>query len=897
MFRVVVREQQMPMFGAPARALAPLLVALTAILPASVAAAAGDDQIVCVPAVDGISWDCVPGADAPAPAVSRRPEPIGQTPDADAQPPASGLAAQQADSSTAAPPSDGPISNSLAPAPAANDTDLLLKDAPVASRSGTLAERQWRSREQLSAAQQLHIPEFCSGGYTERDYPLPLIADSSAQPAEVLANQLSFQRGRDGVFDGGVVLTQGNRRLTTAQARVNEASRDVVLRGGVEVSEPGLILEAGEADLNLNSKAGEFRDVEFVMLAAHLRGEAAAIAQDADANLAIDGVSFTRCEPQSNVWSVHARSLVVEDGANFGVARGAALKVGDVPVFYTPYLRFPVTDERLTGWLFPNMGYSADDGVDFSMPFYWNIAANADATITPRLISERGVGVEAEGRYLNTWSESVLGGAFLASDDLYNGVIDKDDFDTSTGDFDPADRWLYALNHDGEIGNFRTLVDYTAVSDRDYFRDLGSDLGLTSTNELERRGEIQYSAGGLFMRLWAQRFQRLDEIAVDAYQRLPEFEVTYDRRIAGPLEFSLGAEWVSFDRDNDDLSGTNAIVGNRTHVEPRLRLPLAWPFGFLTTTAGYRFTEYDLRDTPVGIDDAPDRGVALGSVDGGLFFERDLTLFDTAVIQTLEPRAYYLYQEFDDQSELPRFDATQLTFGYDQLFRDNRFSGIDRIGDANQAAAGVTTRFLNAANGREYFRFSIGEIFYFDDRRVTLSGNPTQDDLHNGSAIASTMSATFGKIRVAGDLVWDPYDNAVDESRIRVFYKRDARRILNIGYRKNVRSQIEQLEASAYWPLLKRYSAIARFNYDTVFNRTIEAFAGLEYNDCCWQVRLFYRRSVENDAVRVVETAETDEGIFIQFVFKGLAGFGNTIDSAMQRGIPGYRPEEHNGFL
>ena len=583
------------------------------------------------------------------------------------------------------------------------------------------------------------------------------------------------------------------------------------------------------------------------------------------------------------------------------------LRVKSVPVFYTPYLKFPISDERVSGFLFPNLSYSDEDGVDLSIPYYFNLSPNYDATVVPRYLSRRGAGGEAEVRHMSSWQNTIVGGAYLPKDDLYNGRLDRDDFEDLggvpvLGPFDPADRWLAAVDHDGQIGPLRTLVDFTSVSDRDYFRDLGSDLSVSSRIELQRKAQVQYNNGGLFMRLWAQSFQRLDERTVDDYERLPEFEMLYNRAV-GKLEFSLGAKWAEFDRDTSGLNGLRALTGTRTHLEPRVRLPLRWPFGFVTVAGGYRHTTYDLEQDPNAgglqlLDDQPERNIGLGSVDGGLYFERDLHWFEQPLVQTLEPRLYYLWQEYDEQSALPVFDASRLTFGYTQLFRGNRFSGLDRIGDANQLSTGITTRFLSASTGAEYFRFSLGEIFYFEDRRVTLSGGVTAQEQQSSSAIASEMAARLAKHwRLTGTIVWDPHDNEVDEGGAGIQYRLDNRHIINLGFRHRREQDIEQSDFSLYWPVSDRISIMGRWNYDLVSGRTIEGFGGIEYSDCCLQVRLLARRFLDAPTFQSLQDVQADEGIFLQIVFKGLAGFGTKVESVLERGIRGYRSPQANSYF
>jgi LPS-assembly protein len=749
---------------------------------------------------------------------------------------------------------------------------------------------------------------MCPGGYQPRAYPHPRDSDPEQFPILVEADQLSTRIDVSATLTGNVTIEQGNRTIVADAAELDYPTRVVQFPAGVRMDQPGVVMQGDSAEVHLNSKEAQMENAQFVLTDASMRGRTQQLTQNAAGDLTMTGNAFTRCEPGNNDWLLSARELVVEDDAVFGTARGAVLRMKSVPVFYTPYMQFPVSDERLSGFLFPDFGYSDEDGVDFSIPYYLNLAPNYDATITPRYISERGEGVELELRHLASWESTVLGGAYLPEDDLYNGFVSRDDYDEQGGSeiwetFDPADRWLGAVDHRGRLGPLRTFIDYAAVSDRDYFRDLGTDLGVSSRRALESRGGVQLNTHGLSMRLWAQRFQRLDEVTVDEYQRLPELRLAYANRLFGPLSFSVNTSWSEFDRDTDGLDGLAAVTGSRMHVEPRLQLGYSRAWGFLNMTGGYRYTSYDLQqDADAGglqiLDESPDRNIGMASVDGSLIFERDLNWFGESLVQTLEPRVYYLWQEFDDQSQLPLFDTSELTFGYSQLFRDNRFSGLDRIGDADQASFGVTTRFLSQSSGREYFRFSVGEIFYFDDRQVTLRGDPGLDEMQDNSALAAEMSAALaGNWYLLGNIVWDHDDNQVDEGGAAIQYRRDNRHIFNIGFRNRRDEDIEQTDLSLYWPISDHFAIMGRWNYDLVSGRTIEGFGGIEYGNCCLQVRLMARRFLNSPSGRNFQNVEADESVILQVVFKGLAGFGTKIESALERGIRGYRAPDQRDYF
>lgn len=757
----------------------------------------------------------------------------------------------------------------------------------------------WIPRADLSPRSLRNLPVWCEGAYRniERKYAEGIDADTL--PIELAADNARYFVDERLELSGDVVIERGNRTLRTDSAVIQEQTEQAQLSGAVRIEEPGLVLLSNGAQLDLANEAADLTDVSYLLTQGGYRGDAGAISQSEQGDLRIEGARVTRCEPGSNVWQVSGRSIDIEDGAIFATARDAVVRIKDVPVFYVPWLRFPISDARQSGWLFPSVGFSEDAGFDLALPYYFNLAKNLDATLTPRVLTRRGFSIGGQLRHLNRFGATEIGAAILPNDNLFNGSLDRSDFEELMPDaeFNSANRWLYRVKHTGQRGNLETEVDFTAVSDSDYFRDLGSGFATSSLGELERRGEVRYQLGGFGARLLAQRFQRLDEIQTDAYQRLPQLDLTYSGNVIGGVQFNVLAQAVSFDRDNDDLSGLAAIVGERFHVQPEVRLPIDWPGAFVELAGGVRYTKYDLRDTAVGIDATPDRSIGYASFDGGLFFERDLSLFGVLLLQTFEPRAFYLFQGNRDQSELPQFDVTELTFNYNQLFRTNRFSGLDRIGDANQLSLGVTTSFSEATTGRELLRARIGQIFNFRDRDVTLTGVQGATETQSTSAIAAEVRATLSRRwRLNSTLIFDPNDSEVDEAAVALQYRSDNHHIVNAGYRNRRSGNLDQLDLSLRWPLSRKWGLMGRFNYDLENNRTIDGFAGLEYNDCCWQFRILARRFIENPSNQLVTETRSDDGVFLQFVFKGLAGVGTRLDTLLERGIRGFRSDDANRF-
>ena len=742
-----------------------------------------------------------------------------------------------------------------------------------------LAESLWQEDESGELA--------CPGEYAEPVWALPRGTDHASVPIELRARQVQSTLGGRSVVNGDAAIRQGNRMLDGTRFEIDERTSRIDAPDGMRLRAPGLDVLAASGTAWLADDRAEVADAEFVLTDTGHRGTSARLVRQRD-KIELDRAVLTGCPPQDRAWAMRVATVEIAEGEPFAHARHARLKLGGVPVFYAPYLRLPLSGERSSGFLFPNVGFNDDDGMDISVPYYLNLAPNYDATLTPRWIARRGTGIEAEVRHLDRYSRNDLGMAFLAGDSLYDGELPREDFRARRpdADFVPADRWLLSTTHHGRYGPWRTLLDYTAVSDNDYFIDLGSEVAVASRVSLERRAEVQYLRGGLFARLWAQGFQRL-EPGLEPYRRLPEANLTYDGGLPGPAAWSVGAAWSAFQRSGM-ARGVLAITGERLHVEPRIRLPLSRPWGFLNLSAGLRLTDYTLDGQAPGTSADESRAVQLGIADAGIFLERDLP---DGWIQTLEPRLNYLVQSYAEQNHLPRFDTTVPAISYRQLFRDNRFAGFDRIGDANRIAFGLTSRLLSTTTGAERFTARLGVARHFRDRRVTLGGRPGPDETRRTSPVAGEVQTALGPVSLVSTVAWDHQDGQLDETGLYVLFKRDSARILNLGYRRRSRYDVEQTDVSFYWPLTSRWRAFGRWNHDWHFGQNIERFAGVEYAGCCLAVKLAWHQTIDIPRNRLTADADFDRGVLLQIAFRGLGGFGTRVDSRLERGIKGY-PQE-----
>ena len=684
---------------------------------------------------------------------------------------------------------------------------------------------------------------------------------------------------------GTVVVRQGRRLLATERFDFDRNTGIGRSPGAVRLRAPGLAARGQRAHVAARESRLQLEGAEFVLLEPQLRGTAAGAERDAD-GLRLAASTLTRCPPGSNAWRMDADRVSINADASAATVRGARLRLGTVPVFYSPYLRLPLGDQRSGGWLFPSLG--TGDGFDLRLPYYVNLAPNYDATFAGRWIRERGVGLEGEFRHLGRQSRSALQGGFLARDSRYDGTLSRAAFHAERSDtkaFRPADRWLLAVRHRGDHGRLATDVDFTGVSDNDYFVDLGTDLAATGRLLLERRAEARYADGDLHARITLQDFQRLAPGSAP-YRRLPEASLAYGRAFVGPLSWHFSGSWTAFERPGSAPGPT----GSRLHLEPQIRLPLTRPWGFLGLTAKVRHTVYALRNGTSEADRRPMRSIAAATVDSRLFLERPRP---GGGLHVLEPRLQYRYQSYADQDALPRFDAGRLMFSYRQLFRDNRFAGLDRLGDANELAVGVATRLLDR-RGREQLAAAVGTVMHFADSRVTLADQAARRERGVPSAVAGELAGRFGHWRVTGAVAWDPNAGRTDTAGLDLAYRPGPRRLINVGYRQRLREAaqpIEHTDISFHWPLTLKWQAFGRWNHDWRLGRTIETLAGIGYANCCLGVKLLWHDTVDAPRNRPTVAPPRDRGLLVQFVFRGLAGFGGSVDGRLERSIRGYRSE------
>ncbi|WP_108805721.1 LPS-assembly protein LptD, partial [Xanthomonas fragariae] len=618
--------------------------------------------------------------------------------------------------------------------------------------------------------------------------------------------------------------------------------------------------------------------------------------------------TYTTCDPAQPIWRVRAPEIDVDNEEGFGTARNAVLQIGKVPVLYFPWFKFPIDDRRQTGLLFPQFGLSGRNGFDYLQPIYLNLAPNYDATLLPRYMSKRGLMFGTEFRYLYEGGRGEITANYLPNDKLR----DKDRGSVFySGYHNLNDHWQ-ARSSISWVSDTRYVEDFTSR-----LNGMGSASSLQSTVGIYGTGETW--TAGLMADRWQLTDYTLDEQALP-YNRQPRAYFTWEKPL-GIFEAGVYAEAVRFTHDDsyfvqpprggntneddgDDYVRTNTRnkeygSGARLDIKPYISMPLSGAAWFVTPTVAWRYTAYQLDSTlantaPLTGDRSPSRSLPIASLDAGLYFDRETSVFGTNYLNTLEPRMYYLYVPYRDQNDLPVFDTRPFTFSYGQLFRDTRYTGADRQNDANQLTLAVTSRWLRQDDGREKLSLSAGQILYFNDSLVTIN-NSTNSAAGSEQPIAQGKSAWVADANymindrwsMGATYQWNPNSRKEDLASLRTRYLLNNDGIINLAYRYrrnliNGSDQLKQADFSFLYPINPTWSAVGRYYYSLLDRKPLEIIGGVQWDSCCLAVRALVRRFVRN------RDGELDNSIQFEFVLKGLSSFGQNTDRTLRRAILGY---------
>ncbi len=749
--------------------------------------------------------------------------------------------------------------------------------------------------------------------------------DINSDYAEIFDNEIYS-------YVGNVEMTRADQRSVSKKASYDTVSETMDLQGSVYYSEDELALHSESASINLASDQAKLRDALFISPSTPLRGRAKTIYRESSTLSRYKEVAYTSCRPGNQDWVVHASELKMNKISGQGVARNAWIEFKGTPVFYSPRLSFPIDDRRLSGFLAPAFGQTQRSGLTLATPYYWNIAPNYDATLRPRYLSNRGAILGGDFRYLTGMSKGSAGLEFMPNDSLFGN----------------KSRYLAGFNNATQFTpQISSNLNLNKVSDKQYFSDLGNALSTsTFSSYLVSQGSLNYANTGVSLTAGATSYQSIDEAITDAglpYRRLPQVNLNLNHAFdfispgmvcmsqdcreqsRRPLNTLMDAEYVYFQH--------SALVnGQRTNVKPAVSFPLQTASAFLTPKLSLQNTQYALSNPKGGTaaalaSNSISRTLPIFSADSGLTIEKDVNFFNGSYLHTLEPRLFYLYVPRTDQSAIPIFDTGLTDFSFNSMFLENRFSGADRVQDANQLTAALTTRLVDAKSGREKLKLSVGQIVYFQNRSVNLdvAGSllpsykeplpgyfPDTDKLSN--LVTDLNLGLTDHVSVTSGAQWNPHLNEVVRHSAVLHYKNEPGEIVNIGYRyrKNIalpdspeflglrRFDIINTDVSMHWPVYNDWSAVGRWSYSLLNNNTQESFLGVEKENCCWRFRVIGRRWINGVGVNAALTNQTvlvdpnatgipQTGIFFQIELKGLTGIGTKLEQFFEQHIYGYQ--------
>lgn len=659
------------------------------------------------------------------------------------------------------------------------------------------------------------------------------------------------------ILSGQVQLQRQDQRISAEEITYDRASSEAEARGAVTLENvEGDQFHTEELFVELDRFTGYADRGEYSLARNNARGDARNILLQSKDRVSMRKVRYTTCPPGNDDWYLKLGRLSLDKSRNLGVAHNAVIKFKKVPVFYWPYLRFPTSDQRQTGFLLPELGKSTKNGIIFGWPLYWNIAPNYDATITPRLLSENGTQLQTEFRYLGRPLAGQLDLEFLPNDKQTD-----------------TDRWAVKYEHRQTLGSGWTgNVNYAKVSDDNYLDDFKNNLAITSLTSLPQEAGVNYNGRLWNFRARALAYQTIDPTITGSalpYDRLPQLNLAaHTPAASGRPNLLFASEYNNFQRD---LGPTGGRLG--------LNLSVDWPFrksfGFVIPRISAYNIGYSLDVTPPQ-DETPGVTVPAFSLDNGLIFEREARIRGSRFRQTLEPRLYYLNVPFKNQDNLPNFDTSLPTLSFDNLFRENRFVGGDRIGDANQATLALSTRLFGADDGVEHFRFSLGETFYFEDRQVNLT--PGTVETTSTSDIVAELSARFAeKWYGRATVQWNTDTEETDRSDFFLQYQPGKYKIVNLRYSFQ-NNDFEQAEVSTLWPVSKRWTLAASTSYSLQEQRNLESYAGFQYRSCCWALRFFARRRLDSEQQQVND-------VLLQFELTGLGRLGDVPESPLRQSV------------
>ena len=689
------------------------------------------------------------------------------------------------------------------------------------------------------------------------------------------ADRIVTDQDRNVVATGDVTLRQRGAAIRADRVEYHDADQTVVATGGVRLERDGDVASGPRLNYKLDNGTGDMDSPVFefpkrLERRTASRGQASRAVLEENSVTRLFKAEYTSCPVPRDDWFIRVRELELDTSRNVGTAYNSTVYFLGVPILYSPYMSFPMDNKRKSGFLAPTLGTSAQSGFDFSLPYYFNLAENYDATLTPKIYTRRGIQIGAEARYLTSFMSGQVDGEVLPHDRVTD-----------------SDRYFMGLKHVQQLGHGISFsANAQKVSDDAYFRDLSTRIALTSQTNLPRDAILAYNDEVWSVSARALGYQTLQDpngppIPIP-YNILPQLLAFGSQQNVRGFDWQWASELSNFVHPT-------LVNGQRLIVYPSVLYPWRNGYSFVIPKAGYHYTRYNLEDNNASPNATLSRGLPIASVDSGLYFERQSTWGGRAFEQTLEPRLFYLYVPYKDQSGYPNFTTAETDFNFQRFFSENRFVGGDRIGDANQLTFALTTRLIESATGLERFKAALGQVYYFTPPKVTLGDTPPPAKTSDILGYASTQMTPSVSI----DAAWQYTPNLQRSERIVVGgrYNPQPGSVVNAAYRyvrgtetsaDPSRQGIQQVDLSSQWPITRNLQGLARWNWSVKERKLLEGLVGFEYNAGCWQVRAV--------AHRFITAAQQYSTSFqIQLELTGLSRIGINPLETLRQNIGGYR--------
>lgn len=711
---------------------------------------------------------------------------------------------------------------------------------------------------------------------------LPDAKSDAPAPIYLEADRIQGYSERETEASGNARARSRGQAFSADWMRFDHRINELTAIGNVHLEQGAYVVEGLRLRYDIDSERGVLENARYSVNARATgnlpiaggsapnfdgRGTAERIVFDGPGVFRAQQASFTTCEPGNDGWFIRAKDLVLYRERGEGVARDARIEVEGTSILYTPYFSFPLHRERKSGFLAPHFGSSTTSGLEISAPYFWNLAPNYDLTLTPRVMTRRGLQLRSEFRYLQPQYEGKA----------YFDLLPEDRVADRT-------RQLLSLRHKHQLWNdWQGTLDYTRVSDGRYFTDLSTRVALTSQTHLSQSaslarsgtwaGDGTYTFGGA-----VQNWQTLQSDPLvpltPPYSRRPQLTFTAQNTFLGRADFDLNSSYV-------DFFHPSLPRGRRMMAYPSVTLPLQTAGAYFTPKIGVHMTRYQMDRETSSLPNST-RVLPIATAATGLTFERNANIFGNAFTQTLEPKAYYVYIPFKNQSLMPNFESGVQDINFATIFSENQFSGHDRINDANQLTLGAMSRLIDPKTGIERLRVGFAQRYYFRSQDVTVPGVPPRSNQSSRSDLLAVLSGRVAP-HVTADVGWqfNTDTSQTQRSNISLRYQPEPGKLLNVAYRQNVPASIRQFDVSGQWPIHGKWGAVGRWNYSTQDRRVLEGLAGLEYDGGCYYFRVVGHRV--STATNAANTA-----VFVELELNGLTRVGSNSLELLRRNVSGY---------